>query len=378
MNTPLGIPTFNSYELDLPAWMAVKTSNYGNPRSPIWWRLADPTTTARNVSNRNHTKAIEIHRKGIDRPEIVLNSWDTPPKDVIDTITLEHFSEEDQKRIEKMKAHRGQIFSQHPVLARGRPEVLKANVDFNHKHKFKTQEEIYGKLFLQKVKETKEGKVVANSKPTKSKLSHLVSQLSSSNSSDTSSEAPKPNPIITETFNPDLERKKPTKIPKVPKPKKDKINKTIKVPKPKKMKLTIEESGSEKSEVKVPKPKKAPTPKKKKIIIEESSSDGSEKSEVKEKKSRGRPKGEPKPVKEKKPRGRPKGEPKPVKEKKPRGRPKGEPKPVKEKKARGRPKKEEVATKPIEEVKEVLPETKPDEDWNVVDKKGKKIKKGKQ
>lgn len=176
MSAPLDLPIYNNYTLNLPAWFATATKNYGNPKDPIWFALANPTTTARNISNRKHEHSIDIARKSITKPELVKNQWDNVfsfngnspyhlelPKDFKKNMTLEHFSELDQKRIEKMKAHPNENFGNYPVLARGRPEELPKNVVYNRHHKNHDLLQKYGQEYLNKVKEVEVGRPIRHS-----------------------------------------------------------------------------------------------------------------------------------------------------------------------------------------------------------------------
>jgi len=159
MDTPLNIPAFNSYELDLPAWFAVPTRNFGDPKKPIWWSLANPTTNTRNLSTRKHQHSIDINRKVIDKP--ALNEWDELPRAMTQSITLEHFAPIDQARIEKMEEHEGESYANHPALSRGRPEVLPKNVEYMKHHKAHDQVKRYGSSFLEKVKAVQLGKPIS-------------------------------------------------------------------------------------------------------------------------------------------------------------------------------------------------------------------------
>ena len=193
MNTPLNIPAFNSYELDLPAWFAVPTRNFGDPKKPVWWSLANPTTNTRNLSTRKRQHSIDINRKVIDKP--VLNEWDELPRAMTQSITLEHFAPKDQDRIEKMEEHEGEVYANHPALSRGRPEVLPKNVEYMRHHKNHDQVKRYGSSFLEKVKAVQLGKPISQgeesahpspsssrtpSARTPSRLSSLASSLRSS------------------------------------------------------------------------------------------------------------------------------------------------------------------------------------------------------
>ena len=163
MSTPLHIPVFNKFELDLPAWFAVPNKNFGDPKKPVWWHLANPTTTARNISNRQHEHAIDIRRRVVDTPQIRVNQWDLSkdlPEDYEDTITLEHFNDLDKARIAKMQQHRGAVFANYPVLARGRPEALEKNVIYNRHHNRHDRVQKYGEPYLRKVAEVSVGKPI--------------------------------------------------------------------------------------------------------------------------------------------------------------------------------------------------------------------------
>jgi len=193
MSPPLNIPLFNTFEVDLPAWLAVPTKNYGKKSNPVWFRLANPMTTSRNLSNRQHDSSIDLSRRaGLTKPEIKLNDWDHKYDKV--NIVLEHFNALDQSRIKKMEEHSGELYTNYPVLSRGRPEVMAKNVDYNKKHSKHDTEQKYGKPFLTKVKETLIGKPIEGkddnfSKPkpqvrSSTLLSSLASSLRSSIPSD--------------------------------------------------------------------------------------------------------------------------------------------------------------------------------------------------
>jgi hypothetical protein len=173
MSAPVHLPVFNSLQLSLPAWFAVPTKNYGNPKQPIWWSLANPTTTARNLSNRQHSLSIDLVRKSVSKPKIEKNPWDNFERGQFpwahlewkdgfddDTMIPEHFDELDQKRIERLREHPGKSFANYPVIERGRPDTLEANIIYNRHHKHHTLEQKYGNSYLDKVKETIIGKPI--------------------------------------------------------------------------------------------------------------------------------------------------------------------------------------------------------------------------
>ena len=228
MDRPLDLPIYNNYTLNLPAWFATITKNYGNPKESVWFALANPTTTARNISNRKHEHSIDIARKSIAKPELVKGNWDNNfafknegyivPKDFKKNMIPSHFSELDQKRIEKMKAHPNENFGNYPVLARGRPEEMPKNVEYNRHHKKHDSLQKYGKEFLDKVKEVEVGRLItkrgkkelwyggedrersvlpspvssrtgSSSSGSKSRLSSLASSLRSSVPSDSESDS---------------------------------------------------------------------------------------------------------------------------------------------------------------------------------------------
>ena len=170
MSAPVDIPIFNSLQLTLPAWFAVPTKNFGNPNQPVWWSLANPLTTARNLANRQHAISIDLVRRGTSKPKIEQNPWDLfhysthtagykwganverdfDPR----TMIPEHFDELDQERIKKMKEHPTKTFANYPVIERGRPETLEANITYNRHHKHHTLEQKYGNRYIDKYKET--------------------------------------------------------------------------------------------------------------------------------------------------------------------------------------------------------------------------------
>ena len=194
MSAPLdNIPLFSSIEVDLPAWFAVPTKNYGNPKKPVWFALANPMTTSRNISTRKQEKSIDIKRRVIDAPKLEVNEWDNR------NLTIDHFAPKDQARIEKMEQHPNKTFSNYPVLERGRPEELEKNKVYNRHHKHQTKEQKYGRTFLDRVEETLRGKPIEDgdgsvypspsSSRTPSRLSSLASSLRSSAPSSSSSSA---------------------------------------------------------------------------------------------------------------------------------------------------------------------------------------------
>lgn len=185
MTTPLHIPLFNSIKVDLPAWFAVKTKNYGNPKKSVWFALANPMTTARTISTRNHEKSIDIKRKAIDEPTLEVNDWDNR------NLTLNHFALADKERIKKMEEHVGEHFSNYPVLPRGRPEKMKQNINYNRIHKKSTKVQKYGQELLDKAKETLKGRPITSHEdeipPKMSRLSSLASNFSLSKRDDSDS-----------------------------------------------------------------------------------------------------------------------------------------------------------------------------------------------
>ena len=185
MSSPLNIPLFSSIDVELPAWFAVPTKNYGDPKKPVWFALANPMTTSRNISTRKQEKSINIKRRTVDEPSLEVNEWDDRG-----SLTKEHFAPIDQARIEKMEEHPNATFANYPVLARGRPEKMERNVEYNRHHKSHTREQKYGSSFLTKVAETLKGKPITqgeasahpspSSSRTPSRLSSLASSLRSS------------------------------------------------------------------------------------------------------------------------------------------------------------------------------------------------------
>lgn len=161
------IPIFGKTEINLPAWYAVPylkevgTSKDGKTKKYIqMFSLASPMTTSRNLSNRRKGLSVNIRRKaGIGEPEVD-NSWDdsSASHKLRDVMTLNRFDKLDQDRIKKMEEHDGEIYTNYPVLARGRPEVMGKNVEYNRHHKKHNLEQKYGIPFLRKVKETELGR----------------------------------------------------------------------------------------------------------------------------------------------------------------------------------------------------------------------------
>jgi hypothetical protein len=201
MDRPLDLPIYNNYTLNLPAWFATATKNYGNAKEPVWFALANPMTTSRNISNRKHEHSIDIARKSIAKPELVKNQWDnsfefygnapktiTLPQDFKKDMTLEHFSEIDQVRIKRMQQHPNKNFAVYPVLARGRPEELPKNVIYNRHHGKHSTVQKYGMPYLEKVNATNFGRPIddgeesAHPSPSSSRTPTARSGTSSSGS----------------------------------------------------------------------------------------------------------------------------------------------------------------------------------------------------
>jgi len=216
MDRPLDLPIYNNYTLNLPAWFATATKNYGNAKEPVWFALANPMTTSRNISNRKHEHSIDIARKSIAKPELVKNQWDNHfefygnapysvalPQDFKKDMTLEHFSKLDQTRIERMQQHPNKNFANYPVISRGRPEELPKNVEYNRHHGNHSKVQKYGVPYLEKVVATNMGRPIddgeesaqhpspsssrtptarsgSSSSGSKSRLSSLASSLRSS------------------------------------------------------------------------------------------------------------------------------------------------------------------------------------------------------
>jgi len=181
MSAPVDIPIFNSLQLTMPAWFAVPTKNFGNPNQPVWWSLANPLTTARNLANRQHAISIDLVRRGTSKPKIEQNPWDlfhsshhtgykwgTNVERDFDPRTMipEHFDELDQERIKKMKEHPTKTFANYPVIERGRPETLEANIIYNRHHKHHTLEQKYGNRYIDKYKETIIGRPIQDDTDT--------------------------------------------------------------------------------------------------------------------------------------------------------------------------------------------------------------------
>jgi hypothetical protein len=202
MSAPLDLPIFGETKINLPAWYAVpylkevgKDAD-GRKRYIQMFSLANPMTTSRNLSNRRHNISVNIRRQaGLERPEVD-NSWDDTSAShrLREKMTLNRFDKLDQDRIKKMEEHDGEIYTNYPVLSRGRPEVMKKNVEYNRHHKKHNLEQRYGIPFLRKVKETElgrphtrgEARAVASpvssrtGSSSRSRLSSLASSLRSS------------------------------------------------------------------------------------------------------------------------------------------------------------------------------------------------------
>lgn len=148
--TEIDLPSFSDYTLNLPAWFWVRTSDYGNAGRRVWFRLASPMSTARNLATRKKDLSVDLERSGISEATLVEDkSSDEKP-------IFERFSKADQKRIVKyLKANGDDTFTNYPVLQRGRPEKLKKNILFNRSFSG------YDDDFLKKVKETKRGKYIS-------------------------------------------------------------------------------------------------------------------------------------------------------------------------------------------------------------------------
>jgi hypothetical protein len=148
--TEIDLPSFSDYTLNLPAWFWVRTSDYGNSGRKIWFRLASPMSTARNLATRKKDLSVDLERSGVAEATLVENKGsDEKP-------IFERFSKSDQKRIRKyLKANGDDTFTNYPVLQRGRPEKLKKNILFNRSFSG------YDDDFLKKVNETKRGKYIS-------------------------------------------------------------------------------------------------------------------------------------------------------------------------------------------------------------------------
>jgi len=148
--TEIDLPSFSDYTLNLPAWFWVRTSDYGNAGRKVWFRLASPMSTARNLATRKKDLSVDLERSGISEATLIEDkASDEKP-------IFERFSKADQKRIVKyLKANGDDTFTNYPVLQRGRPEKLKKNILFNRSFSG------YDDDFLKKVKETKRGKYIS-------------------------------------------------------------------------------------------------------------------------------------------------------------------------------------------------------------------------
>lgn len=148
--TEIDLPSFSDYTLNLPAWFWVRTSDYGNAGRKVWFRLASPMSTARNLATRKKDLSVDLERSGVSEATLVEN------KESDEKPVFERFSKADQKRIVKyLKANGDDTFTNYPVLSRGRPEKLKKNILFNRSFSG------YDDDFLKKVKETKRGKYIS-------------------------------------------------------------------------------------------------------------------------------------------------------------------------------------------------------------------------
>lgn len=148
--TEIDLPTFAEYQLNLPAFFAVKTNYFGDPKRKTWWKLANPLSTARNLATRKKESSVNLVRSGIIEPEVEIENENN------DRMLVEQFSSGDQLKIRKwLKADKTKNFAIRPVLPRGRPETMPANIEY--KKGFRG----YDEDFLQQVKLTKDGRIIS-------------------------------------------------------------------------------------------------------------------------------------------------------------------------------------------------------------------------
>jgi len=164
--TEINLPTFAEYQLNLPAFFAVKTNYYGDPKRKTWWKLANPLSTARNLATRKKESSVNLVRSGIIEPEVEVENENKDP------MLVEQFSSADQLRIRKwIKADKTKNFAIYPVLPRGRPETMPKNIEY--KKGFRG----YDDDFLQQVELTKDGRIIGKKsfkgfKPDKTSMNY--------------------------------------------------------------------------------------------------------------------------------------------------------------------------------------------------------------
>jgi hypothetical protein len=111
--TPVPLPLIGDIKVELPKYVIVpKRGKIGGYK----YRLANPTTTARNLSTRFQQKSIDIMRKVIEEPNMVI----TDPKE---QPVLKDFSPADQKKIityfNEFKSNEGSHVVTEPIIPRG-------------------------------------------------------------------------------------------------------------------------------------------------------------------------------------------------------------------------------------------------------------------
>jgi len=134
-NTKVNIPLMNTQEIAVPEFFATPNKN--------GYKLVNPLTKSRNLSNRDGKPSIKILRKPIENMVIMEHS--TEP------ISLSKFSKKDREVINKhfpiVESHKDKDIKDVPLSnpfenkERGRPEVLHRNILINKERKKKAKEE---------------------------------------------------------------------------------------------------------------------------------------------------------------------------------------------------------------------------------------------
>jgi len=139
--TSVKLPLANTQEIAIPEFFANK--NVSKKTGKITYKLVNPLTKSRNLSNRNGEPSIKLIRKPVEHM-IIMNHQTEP-------ISLSLFSKKDRDIInthfkvvqEHKDKHIKEIPSSKPFQnkERGRPEILPTNIKINKERKKAKQEE---------------------------------------------------------------------------------------------------------------------------------------------------------------------------------------------------------------------------------------------
>ena len=110
------LPKVGDIQLDLPKYVIAEKAQ--GAKSPYKYRLANPTTTARNLSTRKQVKSVSIMRKAVEEPNMETAVGGETP-------TMKDFSPADQKKLieyfKEIRFNEGSHIPVGEIKQRGKP-----------------------------------------------------------------------------------------------------------------------------------------------------------------------------------------------------------------------------------------------------------------